>query len=158
MQIRDIMTTPGITIGEEEDGSAVPRPSKRDAGRTPDVPANIRTTDVELDESEREYIRKRLDEKLGRFAGSIERVTVRLRDINGTRGGVDQECSIKVVLSGLPSLVFESRAAVMQAAINAAITGVERAVRRAVQRRRMIPLKRGSGTSLESKLQEPEQP
>jgi len=137
----------------------VPRPSKRVAGRTdtPDVPANIRATDVTIDEDEREYIRRRLGEKLGRFSDSIERVTVRLRDINGARGGVDQECSIKIVLSGLPSVVFESRDTTMKVAINDAVIGVERAVRRAVQRRRMLPLKRASGDALNPTPPEPRQ-
>ena len=137
----------------------VPRVSKRDAGRTlaPEVPSSIRTTDVALDESEREYIRKRLGEKLGKFATSIERVTVRLHDINGPRGGIDQSCTIKVVLSGLPSVVFESRAAEPAIAINRAVTGVERAVRRLVQRRRMVPLKREGGRSHEINFPKPEQ-
>lgn len=137
----------------------VPRASKRVAGRTlaPEVPSSIRTADVALDESEREYIRKRLGEKLGKFATSIERVTVRLHDINGPRGGIDQSCTVKVVLSGLPSVVFESRAAEPAIAINRAVTGVERAVRRSVQRRRMVPLKRESESSLEINFPNPEQ-
>jgi hypothetical protein len=36
--------------------------------------------------------------KLGKSATSIERVSVRLTDVNGPRGGVDQRCRIKVVI------------------------------------------------------------
>ncbi len=94
-------------------------------------------TGLSLDEDDRAYIRRRLGEKLGKYAESIERVTVRLVDVNGPRGGVDQSCRIKVVLSGLPSVVVEHRAASLKPALTGALASAERAVRRAVQRRRM---------------------
>jgi ribosome-associated translation inhibitor RaiA len=117
---------------------SLPRGLKREAGRTEafQVPANIRVVGVELNQDDRAYIRQRLGMKLGKYAPSIERVTVRVKDVNGPRGGVDQLCRIKVVLSGLPSVVFQSRAASLHDAINGALTGVERAVRRRLQRRR----------------------
>jgi CBS domain-containing protein len=121
----------------------VPRPVKRTAGRTSaaETPASIRVTGVSLDQDERAYIRQRLGEKLGKYAESIERVSVRVADVNGPRGGVDQACRIKVVLSGLPSVVFEHQAASLRPAVTGALTGVERAVRRAVERRRTQPLR-----------------
>jgi CBS-domain-containing membrane protein len=124
----------------------LPRALKREAGRTdaPQVPANIRVAGVDLNEDQRAYIRQTLGMKLGKYATSIERVSVRLRDVNGPRGGVDQACRIKVVLSDLPNVVFQSQAASLNDAINGALTGVERAVRRRVQRRRMKPIKRAS--------------
>jgi hypothetical protein len=51
--------------------------------------------------------------KLGKFTSSIERITVRLSETNGPKGGRDQICQIKVVLSGLPSIVVEERAAAL---------------------------------------------
>ena len=62
----------------------IPRQMKRSAGRTtaPSTPAHIRVDGVSLDEHVRADIRRRLGEKLGKFAASIERVTVRVR---GTR-------------------------------------------------------------------------
>lgn len=121
----------------------VPRPVKRTAGQTaaPRTPANIRVDGVSLDDDDRAYIRRRLGEKLGKYASSIERVTVRVRDVNGPRGGVDLVCRIKVVLSGLPSVVVEHQAALLKPALTRALTGVERAVRQTVQRRRMRPIR-----------------
>lgn len=120
---------------------------KRAGGRTDaaQVPASIRVFGVELDQDDQAYIRRGLGVKLGKYATSIERVSVRVRDVNGPRGGVDQVCHIKVVLSGLPSVVFQSQAISLKAAINGALIGVERAVRRSVQRRRMKPIRTGSG-------------
>ena len=121
----------------------VPRPVKRTAGRAaaPLTPANIRVDGVRLDEHDRAYIRRRLGEKLGKYASSIERVTVRVRDVNGPRGGIDLLCGIKVVLSGLPSVVVEHQSALLKPALTRALTGVERAVRQTVQRRRMRPIR-----------------
>jgi hypothetical protein len=121
----------------------LPKAAKRAAGRTSaaQVPANIRVFGVDLSQEERVLIRHGLGVKLGKYENSIERVTVRVRDENGPRGGIDKLCRIKVVLSGLPSVVFESRAASLKAAINGALSGTERAVRRSVQRRRMKPIK-----------------
>ena len=96
---------------------------------------------VELDDDEQAYIRRKLGMKLGKFATSIERISVRVTDMNGPRGGVDQLCNVKVVLSGLPSVVIERRHAALHAAIDDALRAMERAVQRSVRRRRMKPLR-----------------
>ncbi|HEX5071558.1 MAG TPA: HPF/RaiA family ribosome-associated protein [Gemmatimonadaceae bacterium] len=116
---------------------------KRTAGRTasPLTPANIRVDGVRLDDDDRAYIRRRLGEKLGKYASSIERVTVRVRDVNGPRGGVDLLCRIKVVLSGLPSVVVEHQSALLKPALTRSLSAAERAVRQTVQRRRMRPIR-----------------
>jgi CBS domain-containing protein len=123
--------------------ATLPRSSKRESGATrpPLVPAYIRVLGVELGPDDRTYIRRKLGTKLGRYATSIERVSVRVEDVNGPRGGVDQVCRIKVVLRGLPSVVFEGRDASLDAAIDRALTGAERGVRRSLQRRRMRPIR-----------------
>ena len=124
--------------------ASVPRPVKRASGRTAALgtPAHLRVMGVTLDEEQRALIRQKLGAKLGKFAASIERVTVRMTDENGPRGGVDHVCNVKVVLSGLPSVVVERRDASPHAAIDVALRATERAVRRSVNRRRMKPLRR----------------
>ena len=121
----------------------VPRPVKRESGRTEALrtPAHVRVIGVELDEDDRILIRKKLGMKLGKFASSVERVTVRMADVNGPRGGVDHVCNVKVVLSGLPSVVVERQDASPHAAIDLALRATEQAVRRSVGRRRMKPLR-----------------
>jgi hypothetical protein len=115
---------------------------KRAVGRanTAQIPANIRVDGrLSIDDDDRAYIRRRLGEMLGKYATSIERVTVRLRDVNGPRGGVDLLCRIKVVLSDLPSIVVEHQAASFRLAFTKSLSGIEQAVRRTVQRRRTRP-------------------
>jgi ribosome-associated translation inhibitor RaiA len=122
----------------------MPRPLKRASGRTDALrtPAHVRVIGVELSEEDRALIRKKLGTKLGKFAVSIERVTVRMTDANGPRGGVDHVCNVKVVLSGLPSVVVERRDASPHAAIALAVRATDQAVRRSLSRRRMKPLHR----------------
>ncbi len=125
----------------------LPRGTKRVVGRTeaPLVPVNIRAAGVDVADDIREYIRRKLGTKLGKFAMSIERVSVRLRDVNGPRGGVDHHCQVKVVLSGLPSVVVESQDGSLQSAIDDAMTAATRGVRKSLQRRRTKPIKSARG-------------
>ena len=122
----------------------VPRPVKRASGRTDTLrtPAHVRVIGVDLDDEDRAFVRRKLGMKLGKFAMSIERVTVRVTDSNGPRGGVDQVCNVKVVLSGLPSVVVERRDVALQGAIAVALRATEQAVRRSLGRRRMKPMRR----------------
>jgi CBS domain-containing protein len=124
--------------------STMPRAAKHVRGRTHEIqpPGHIRVLGGTLDSGDREDIARKLGMRLGKFAASIERVTVRLSDVNGPKGGVDHKCLIKVVLSGLPSVVVEQRDSALQRAVNAAIGAAAKAVRRSVQRRRLKPLHR----------------
>lgn len=125
----------------------LPRALKRTAGRTEaeQVPAHIRCFGVTLDQEERAAIRQRLGVKLGKYATSTERVSVRVSDVNGPRGSVDKICHIKVALEALPSVIFESQASSVNDAVNGALIGVEQAVRRSIQSRRMKPREAAAG-------------
>jgi ribosome-associated translation inhibitor RaiA len=112
-------------------------------------PAHVRVLGVEMADDVRDNITRKLGMKLGKFASAIERITVRLSDTNGPKGGSDQICQIKVVLSGLPSIVVEERASALQSAIARAMKATERAVRRHLQRRRLKALHhRSSGPAI----------
>jgi ribosome-associated translation inhibitor RaiA len=121
----------------------IPRPLKRKSSLhdVRMIPAHIRVLGANLSKDTRSEIRNKLNRKLGKVAKAIERVSVRVKDINGPRGGIDQVCRIKVVLSNLSSVVFEAQDASLDVAIGSALTGIERAARRSLQRRRMKPRK-----------------
>lgn len=113
-------------------------------GRQPVVPitpANIRIDGVALDDADRAEIRRKTRTRFARYGRAVERVTVRIRDVNGPRGGVDIECRIKVVLSGLPSVVAERRTAKLERSFNGALAAAGRAVSQGIRRRRMRPIK-----------------
>jgi CBS domain-containing protein len=124
--------------------ASLPRPLKLTRGRSHAVPppAHVRVIGAELSQDDRERIRRGLGMKFGKFASSIERITVRLSDANGPKGGRDQICQVKVVLSGLPSVVVEERNASLQVAIDRATKAATLAVRRSIHRRRLKPLHR----------------
>lgn len=118
--------------------ASLPRPVKRTAGRTApaDTPAYIRAVGVRVDAADKEYLRRKLGRKLGKFSRRVERASVRIEDVNGPRGGVDKRCRIKVVLSGVPSVVVEHRHRSLRAAMDGALSRVEYAVRQATRSRR----------------------
>lgn len=115
----------------------IPRPAKlrRNRNVASDIPAFVRSEGAPVSDDDRAYLRRKLGRKLGKFARAVERVSVRIRDVNGPRGGVDKRCTIKVTLSALPSVVVEEQHASLQAAMDRAMQRTERAVRRSVQRR-----------------------
>ena len=116
----------------------IARPAKLRLNRhaASDTPAHIRAVNAPIHAEDRAYLRRKLGMKLGKFARAIERVSVRIEDVNGPRGGVDKLCRIKVVLSGLPSVVIEQQHESLQAAMDGALRRTETAVRRSVRRRR----------------------
>ena len=115
----------------------IPRRAKLSLDRhdPSDIPAHIRAVGAPIDAADRSYMRRKLGTRIGKFARAIERVSVRIRDVNGPRGGVDKVCAIKVVLTGLPSVVVEQQHASLQAAVDGALQRTERAVRRSMKRR-----------------------
>lgn len=70
----------------------------------------------------------------GTFNGPAQMVVPRSREEIR-----DQVCQIKVVISGLPSVVVEQRDAAFQQALDRAISSAALAVRRSLQRRRLKP-------------------
>jgi ribosome-associated translation inhibitor RaiA len=113
---------------------------------TREIRTYIRARGVELGQEDRASLRREIGRKLGKFRASIERVSIRFEDVNGPRGGIDHVCRIKVVLSGLPSVLIQERDRSPEAAAGGALVRLERAIRRRLQRRRLAPLsKRRSG-------------
>lgn len=87
---------------------------------------------IDLPEELREYVNRRIHFGLGRFAGRIKSVAVRLADANGPRGGVDKTCDIRVDTGlGQPVVVTDRRTSI-HAAVAFATGRAERAIRRQI--------------------------
>ena len=116
----------------------VPRSRKVLSGRAAaaGTPLSVRTAGVEADREFKERVRAKMGLRLGKFARHIERVTVRFKDVNGPRGGVDSLVRVKVVLSGVPSVLVEDLAHDPMKAFDRASQRTERAVRGALGRAR----------------------
>ena len=83
-----------------------------------------------------ERTKRRLGFALSRFADRIDRVTVRLADLNGPRGGVDKQCRIVVRLRSGGEVVIEDTATDLETALDRGADRVQRAVARALARMR----------------------
>jgi len=100
----------------------------------------LRSWNVPLSEAMREHVTRRLHFALGRFTHRIERVTVRLVDINGPRGGLDKRCRIVVQLAPARRVVIEAIDSDAYAAVSQAAIRADETVARAVTRRRPRPV------------------
>lgn len=82
------------------------------------------------------HVKRRLGFALSSRDIHIQRVTVRLSDINGPRGGADKCCHIQVVLPQLPDVVIEDTEVDLYAAIDRAADRAGRTVDRRLARNR----------------------
>ena len=94
------------------------------------------------------YCLRRVLMGLRRFEGRVGQVTVRLKDVNGPRGGIDKHCQLLVEVTDVGQLVFEavhsdlSRA--IERAVHRAKHGIARQLRRLGQHRGMVRPRRES--------------
>jgi ribosomal subunit interface protein len=95
---------------------------------------HISTHGIEISEAAREIFERRLRLGLGRFGGRITRVTMRLADTNGPRGGADKLVRIEARMPG-SALLIEEQGDELFAAVSRAIERMARAVDRALARR-----------------------
>lgn len=81
------------------------------------------------------FSRKRFGAMLDRFSGIIRGIEVRLRDLNGPKGGADQECSIAVDINGKPTVVSTATHENSFGAVSLAVQRVRKQVERVMKRR-----------------------
>jgi hypothetical protein len=120
----------------------LPRPVKltRDRTEATSPPAHVRVIGAAVADADREYIARKLGMKFGKCVSEIERITVRLSDANGPKGGRDQKCQIKVVVSGLPSVVVNDIDTTVPRVVDRTIDAAALVVQNAIRRRRLKPL------------------
>ncbi len=103
----------------------------------------VRVRGTDLTEAIRSYVERRLRFSLGRFASRLGRVTVRISDVNGPRGGIDKVCRISAKLADTGQVVVQETADTnLYAAIDHATERIGQSCGRAVQRLR----ERGTGS------------
>ncbi len=84
----------------------------------------------------RAFVERRLGAALRRHAVAAHRVSARLADVNGPRGGIDKSCVIEVRGPALQPVVVRERDADLYAAIDRAAARLDRTLARRVGRRR----------------------
>jgi putative sigma-54 modulation protein len=96
----------------------------------------VKSQNLELTENLQRHIARQIEFGLGRLSSHIRKVTVRLADINGPRGGVDQHCQLVISLDQIPDVVIEDVASDLMFAINRAADRASRTVSRKVRQSR----------------------
>ncbi|MGB5439997.1 MAG: HPF/RaiA family ribosome-associated protein [Gammaproteobacteria bacterium] len=74
------------------------------------------------------HVHNRIGFTFSHFSGRVRRVTVRLSDLNGPRGGIDKCCLVEVRLDGLPAVVVEDVQPDIYIAIDRAIGRAARSI------------------------------
>lgn len=96
----------------------------------------IRGQHMQVDESLRDTISRRIGFVLSRFAERIRSTEVQVTDVNGPRGGIDKRCKVAVRLAGAGTVVVEDKDQNPHAAVARAFERVGQAVARLLERRR----------------------
>jgi putative sigma-54 modulation protein len=94
----------------------------------------IQARDFPLTEALAAYIERRISFVLSSRYDQIQRITVRLSDINGSRGGIDKRCQIQVTLPKLKDIVIEDTETDLYVAIDRAADRTGRTVNRRLTR------------------------
>ena len=96
----------------------------------------IQARNFPLTQAMRGHVERRLGFALSTRHEHIQRILVRLSDINGPRGGHDKCCQIQVVLPQLADVIVEDTESNLYAAIDRAADRASRTVARKLARQR----------------------
>lgn len=97
---------------------------------------SIQARGFEMTDALAQHVERRLMFALGWARHQVLRVSVRLSDENGPRGGLDKRCSLVLALQGMPELVIEDTRDDLYRAIDCAADRVGRALSRRMQKQR----------------------
>lgn len=95
---------------------------------------DIQARQFSLTKALRSHAEHRLHSALTCYDGYIQRMVMRLSDINGPRGGADKHCHLQIILAGLPDVVIEDTEIDLYVAINRAADRAGRTLARKIKR------------------------
>jgi ribosome-associated translation inhibitor RaiA len=99
---------------------------------------DIVALNFELTRSLARHTARRVRGAIAPAGKKVAGVMVRLRDVNGPRGGVDMGCRIVVWLRGRSAVIVDALDRDLYAAIDLAAAKLREAVRRRLRRRRTL--------------------
>jgi len=102
----------------------------------------IHAMDFSLTESLEQFIRNQAKKSMRASSDMIEHVSVRLKDLNGPKGGCDKECSVEVFIPNSPSVVVTKRSTDAYACIRKALGRAARVTLRKISRKRSTAVNR----------------
>jgi hypothetical protein len=105
-------------------------------------PVELHSPDFTLPADLAVYTRQKLIAKLARFGHRLLGVIVRVKDVNGPKGGDGIACRMEALLAGMEPVNVDERDHDLRAAIDVSIERFELAVQRHVDRARVLPRSR----------------
>ncbi|OJH41035.1 ribosome hibernation-promoting factor, HPF/YfiA family [Cystobacter ferrugineus] len=99
----------------------------------------MRGVHLQLTDSLRDYATRHLVDPIEKFIDDeASEVDISLVDINGTKGGVDQECRVTVRMPGFSGIHVTETAETMFQAIDSVRDRLENTIKRTVEKRRDV--------------------
>ena len=96
---------------------------------------DLRSPNLPISVALREHVVRRLDFALRRFSHRIDRIVVRIVDVNGPRGGPDKRCRIVAHLERAQVVLVEATDSDAYVAVSQAAIRLDERVSRALTRR-----------------------
>lgn len=95
---------------------------------------DIQASDFSLTDSVLIFIKERINFTLNSRFDQIQRITIRLSDVNGPQAGIDKRCNVKVLLPRMKEIVIDDVKADIYVAIFRAIDRASLTVNRRLAR------------------------
>jgi len=81
-----------------------------------------------------DYVQRKIDSAIGPFEDFVKAVDIRIVDVNGPKGGIDQRCRVAVAMNGKPDIIASANHENAFGAISLAVDRVRRSLQRVVGR------------------------
>ncbi len=96
----------------------------------------IHSSDFALTTALENFIHQQAGKSMKVCADRVERLVVRLKDVNGPKGGQDKECSVEVKMAHCEPIVVSKRSSDAYASIRKALSRASRVTVRRIGKRR----------------------
>lgn len=98
----------------------------------------IHSNDFALTDALNLFIKQQASKSMNACSDRIERLVIRLKDINGPKGGNDKECCIEVKLANHAPIVVSKRSSNAYSSIRKALERASRTTLRKLDKRRNL--------------------
>lgn len=96
----------------------------------------IHSNDFALTSALNSFIRQHTKKSMRACSDQVERIVIRLKDVNGPKGGDDKECSVEVKLANFAPIVVRKRSSDAYASVRQALGRASRTTLRKLGKRR----------------------
>jgi ribosomal subunit interface protein len=96
----------------------------------------IRSSDFSLTDALETFIKQQARKSMRKCSSQVARLVIRIKDINGPKGGQDKECSVEVMLPNHGPIVVSKRSSDAYSSIRKALGRASRTTLRKLKKRR----------------------